>query len=167
MTVLDVACGLHPRGDVNVDLLELGSIHRRKGKGPMLKVDEIPGFVNADAMDMYMFKDRQFARVHCWHLIEHIPYPDCWDLLRELWRVTGGRLTVVCPNRRWLKFPHLKRSKVHISNFDAQVFKKAVPSVLGTRNFEAKNIYRGMFHKMIPFPLWPMLVRLDVWRDRI
>jgi len=81
LSVLDVACGLNPRGDVNVDLVEMKSIHRRKGKGPMLKTDEIPGFTNADALDMHMFTDRQFPRVHCWHLAEHI----------EDWRKTGKR----------------------------------------------------------------------------
>ncbi len=163
LSVLDVACGLNPRGDVNVDLVEMKSIHRRKGKGPMLKTDEIPGFTNADALDMHMFTDRQFPRVHCWHLAEHIE--DWRKLVKELWRVTGGHLTIVTPNRLWLTFPHLKRSKVHISNFDAETWRKAIPKILGTRNFEVQSIKRGMFHPLIPFPLWPHLVRVDVWRD--
>jgi len=160
MTVLDGGCGLRPRGDVNVDLYPGGETeHRRGGKGPSLV--DIPGFVQADALDMYMFEDRQFDVVHCWGLVEHIPYPGCWKLLKELWRVTGGHLIMVVPNRRW---PGLW-NKVHVSNFDAETFRKAVPRLLGTRNFEAVNEYRGVFHKMIPFPLWPRTVRLDVWRD--
>ncbi len=162
--VLDVGCGLHPRGDVNVDLY-IDSRHRRGRKGPDLDVGSIQNFVQADALNMHMFKDRQFDTVRCYHLIEHLPAPDCWKLLKELWRVTDWHLVVECPNRYWLKFPHLKRGINHVSNFDAATFEKAVPKLLGTWNFEAKNTYRGMFSKMIPFPQWPHLVRLDVWRD--
>lgn len=161
--VLDVACGLRPRGNVNVDLYLAGDTkHRRGGKGPELRIEDIPGFVQADALDMYMFEDKQFDTVHCWGLMEHLPYPKCWDLLRELWRVTGHHLIVVVPNRYWTGL----RNEVHISNYDAVTFRKAVPAILGTHNFEAENEYRGVFHKMIPFPLWPRTVRLDVWRDK-
>ena len=114
---------------------------------------------------MYMFRDRQFNTVKCYHLIEHLPAPDCWKLLKELWRVTDKHLVIECPNRYWLKFPHLKRGINHVSNFDAATFEKMVPKLLNTWSFEVKNLYRGMFHKMIPFPNWPHLVRLDVWRS--
>ena len=162
-SVLDVGCGLHPRGDVNVDLF-LDSRHRRRGQGPSLDTNAIQNFVQADGRDMYMFKDREFDTVRCHHVIEHLPVPECWKLLKELWRVTDRQLTVVCPNRHWLRFPKLRRSKQHVSNFDAATFEKAVPKLLGTWNFEAFNVYQGMFNKMIPFPQWPSLVRLDVWR---
>jgi len=160
--VLDVACGLHPRGDVNVDLY-IDSTHRRGGKGPHLNPDSIQNFVEADARNMHMFKDRQFHTVRCYHLIEHIS--DWWTLLKELYRVTDKHLIIECPNRRWLSFPNLRRSRVHISNFDAATFEKIIPKILGTWNFETHNIYRGMFHKMIPFPMWPHLVRVDIWRE--
>jgi SAM-dependent methyltransferase len=163
-SVLDVGCGLHPRGDVNVDLY-IDSRHRRGRKGPDLDLHSIQNFVQADAKDMYMFRDRQFDTVKCYHLIEHFPAPECWELLKELWRVTNRHLVVVCPHRYRLKFPYLKRSITHVSNFDAATFEKAVPKLLGTWNFEAKNLYRGMFHKIIPFPNWPHQVRLDIWRS--
>jgi len=163
--VLDVGCGLHPRGDVNVDLY-IDSRHRRSGNGPNINPETVQNFVQADACNMYMFRNQQFDTVRCYHLIEHIPAPGCWDLLKELWRVTKHHLVIVCPNRYWLKFPKLNRSRNHVSNFDAKTFEKAVPQILGTRNFEVKNIYRGIFSKMIPFPQWPHLVRLDVWRNR-
>jgi len=166
--VLDVGSGLKPRGDTNIDLY-IESIHRRGGKGPLIDVANTPNFIEADATNMHMFKDRQFPVVKCFHLMEHIPpppaSPNCWDLLRELWRVTGEHLIVEVPSRYWLKFGTLKRSPVHVSNFDHATFEKHVPQVLGTRNFEAVTKYRGIFHKMLPFPYWPHLVRLDVWRD--
>lgn len=161
--VLDVGCGLHPRGDVNVDLY-VDSRHRRSKLGPNIDMASIQNFVQADGCDMYMFRDKQFNTVRCYHVIEHLPVPDCWRLLKELWRVTEYHLEVVCPNRYWLKFPNLRRSKNHVSNFDAAILEKVVPKILGTWNFEVKNIYRGMFSKIIPFPKWPHLVRLDVWR---
>ena len=161
MSVLDVGCGLNPRGDVNVDLY-IDSRQRRQGKGPDLNLGSIQNFVQADGRDMHMFKDRHFDTVRCYHLIEHIP--DWWNLLKELWRVTDRHLIIVCPNRYWLKFPMLKRYKNHISNFDKPTFEKAIPQILGTRNFEVTSIKRGMFHQLIPFPLWPYTLRVDVWR---
>ena len=158
-----MGCGLHPRGDVNVDLY-IDSRHRRSGNGPNIEFNTVQNFIQTDACNMYMFNDKQFDTVRCYHLIEHLPAPKCWKLLVELWRVTGRHLEVVCPNRYWLRFPNLHRSRNHVSNFDAKTFEKAVPLLLGTRNFEVRNIYRGLFIKMIPFPQWPHLVRLDVWR---
>ena len=111
---------------------------------------------------MYMLRDRQFSVVRCHQLIEHVPDP--WVLLRELWRVCDRHLIVECPDRRYLKFPNLRRSRTHISNFDAHVFEKAIPMVLGTRDFEVTTRYRSMFHKLLPFPQWPSLVRVDVYR---
>lgn len=159
--VLDVGCGLHPRGDVNVDLY-LSSEHRRSGKGPQLDPNNIKQFVQADGRDMPMFGDRQFHTVKCYHVIEHVP--DWWVLLRELWRVTDRRLIIVCPHRSWLKFPHTRRADVHVSNFDQRTWERIVPWVLGTMNFEVQTVYRGMFHKMVPFPLWPYSIRVEVWR---
>jgi len=155
--VLDVGCGLNPRGDVNTDPY-LESTHRRRGRGPTLKGN----IIQAKAESMPMFTDRQFPVVRCHQVLEHIE--DWKQALREMWRVCDKHLIVEVPSRYWLKFPNVHRSKVHISNFDADVFKKAIPSVLGTRDFEVTTQYRGMFHKMIPFPSWPHIVRLDVWR---
>jgi len=156
--VLDVGAGLNPRGDVNTDPY-LDSTHRRGGKGPPLDPDK---YVNAKAECMSMFKDRQFDVVRCHQVLEHIK--DWKTALKEMWRVCDKHLIVEVPSRYWLKFPRLHRSKVHVSNFDAHVFRKEVPLLLGTRNFEVTTQYRGMFHKMIPLPSWPHIVRLDVWR---
>jgi hypothetical protein len=163
MSVLDVGCGLHPRGDVNVDLY-ITSEHRRNGYGPHIDVENTPSFIQADALDMHMFKDRQFNTVRCYHLMEHLPHPKCWDLLRELWRVTDKWLVVEVPHRRWLRPLRLKRPFQHVSNFDYQTLERGVPIAIGTRNFEITRKYRGMFHPLIPFPYWPHHLRLDVWR---
>lgn len=160
--VLDVACGLHPRGDVNVDLY-IESIHRRNGNGPKLQPDKIQHFIQADGRDMYMFRDREFHTVRCYHLIEHLP--DWWRLLKELYRVTDQHLVIVCPHRMWLTFPRLQRSHVHISNFDKPTMEKAIEKVLRTHNYEVQTVYRGMIHKLIPFPLWPCYLRVDVYRS--
>ena len=162
ITVLDVGCGLNPRGDVNLDLY-YDSIHRRNGVGPALNPHNIQNFIHGDGRNMPMFVDRQFHTVKCYHVIEHIP--DWWNLLKELWRVTDNHLIVVCPHRAWINFPRqLRRSSSHISNFDRTVFEKAIPRLLNTWNFEVTTEYRGIFHKLIPFPLWPHMIRVDVWR---
>lgn len=159
--VLDCGCGLHPRGDVNVDLY-ISSKHRRGGSGPELDPEHIQSFIQADIRDMPMFKDREFHTTKCYHVIEHIP--DWWVALKELWRVTDKHLIIVTPSRSWLKFPKIHRSGMHVSNFDAKTWEKIIPLVLKTHNFEVETIYRGMFHKLIPIPLWPYAVRVDVWR---
>jgi len=162
METLDVGCGLRPRGDVNVDLY-LESIHRQNGMGPELNPDQIQNFVQADGRDMFMFTDRQFNTVRCDNLIEHIP--DWWNLLKELWRVTDKHLIIICPHRSWINFPNqLTRSQNHVSNFDRPTWEQIIPRYLKTWNFEVETKYRGMFHKLIPFPLWPHLIRVDVWR---
>ena len=159
--VLDVGCGLNPRGDWNLDKY-LDSTHRRRGQGPDLDPSNIQNFVKADMCDMYMFKNKQFAWVRCHQTLEH--EFDWRTALRELWRVTGKHLTVEVPSRYYLPFPQATRSIHHISNFDAATMRKAVPIILKTRNFEVTSIKRGMFHPLIPFPLWPHIVRLDVYR---
>lgn len=168
MSVLDVGCGLHPRGDVNVDLY-IDSRHRRQGDGPLIDVENVQNFVQANALDMYMFHDRQFHTVRCFHLMEHIDpppaKPNCWDLLRELYRVTDKRLIIEVPDRHWLRPFRLKRPFQHVSNFDPRVLEKGIPRVLGHHNFEITKKYRGMIHPMFPFPLFPHLVRVDIWRD--
>ena len=159
--VLDCGCGLKPRCDWNVDLF-LDSTHRRGGHGPTLDTSSIPNFVNCDARDMCMFTDRMFPVVRCHQLMEHVS--DWWVLLKELWRVCDKHLIIEVPDRRYLKFPNLRRSRTHISNFDAKTLEKAIPLVLGTRDFEVTTRYRSMFHKLLPFPQWPSLVRVDVYR---
>jgi ubiquinone/menaquinone biosynthesis C-methylase UbiE len=162
VSVLDVGCGLHPRGDVNTDAY-LDSTHRRRGVGPSLDPSSIQRFVKAEAENMPMFRDRQFTVVRCHQVLEHIQN---WrQALREMWRVCDHHLIIEVPDRRWLPFPKLHRSPVHISNFDKQTLTKAIPLILGTRNFEVTTRYRGMFHKMLPFPLFPHIVRVDVYRD--
>lgn len=166
-SVLDVGCGLRPRGDVNVDLY-IDSRQRRTGYGPHIDVDNVPNFVQTDATNMYMFHDKQFKIVRCFHLVEHInpppARPSCWDLLRELWRVTDEHLIVEVPNRYWLRPFRTKRPFQHVSNFDAPTLRKALPIVLGTRQFELTKKNRGMIHPLIPFPYWPHLIRVDVYR---
>jgi len=162
VSVLDAGCGLHPRGDVNVDLF-LDSTHRRRGKGASLTPSRIPNFVKADIRDMPMFPDRFFPVVRCHHVVEHIP--DWWTALKELWRITDEHLIIEVSSRYWLPFPKLRRSPHHVSNFDNQTLRAAIPKVLGTRNFEVTCRYRGMFSKLIPFPLWPHVIRVDVYRS--
>lgn len=74
---LDVGCGDHPRGNVNVDLCG--------------KVD-----VKADGCHL-PFRDGCFSFVFCIHVIEHVQDP--YRLLRELMRVANGEIYLRCPHR--------------------------------------------------------------------
>ena len=86
--ILDVGCGAHPIGDVNVDLMLEDSDQ---------KWDQIPrcqNFVRADVRYL-PFKSRCFDLVYCSHMLEHLEKP--LEALRELKRVSRKKVAVILP----------------------------------------------------------------------
>ena len=95
--ILDVGCGDRPRGTVNVDL-NIGSSSHLDDRRCTAK---IPNFVCAD-INHLPFKSNVFAKVLCWHTLEHLETPE--KALRELVRVANGTVQVVVPHRYHEKF---------------------------------------------------------------
>lgn len=77
-----------------------------------------PGWLNTDVVesdeyqiypdllvtrdDLFPFSDATFSRVYLGHVLEHVPWPDCEDFLKEVCRVTkpGGEVAIVGPDTK-------------------------------------------------------------------
>lgn len=102
--ILDVGCGSKPCGTVNVDLFS--KKFADPSKHHVLSPKEIRNFVFADASSL-PFRFDVFDVVHSRHVIEHVEKP--LKMLRELIRVSRGKIIVVTPHR----FGH--QTKYHIN----------------------------------------------------
>lgn len=104
MATLDVGCGDHPRGDVNVDRYLCENPEVEQYKIRHVDVKAIPNFVRADAHHL-PFRDHAFSRVYCFDVIEHVLDPH--RLMKELIRVCHGEVEIRAPHRfgRYAKMP--------------------------------------------------------------
>jgi len=91
--ILDIGCGDRPRGTVNVDVSMRDSSHLYK-RHSHLKL--IQNFVCADAQHL-PFKNNVFAKVLCWHTLEHLNNPSL--AVKEMVRVANGTVQIVVPYR--------------------------------------------------------------------
>jgi len=110
--VLDVGCGTHPKGDVNVDLYV--TVKERKTQTFVdVKFIETKNLVKADAHHL-PFKNETFDKIICSHTIEHLLQP--YIALKEMYRVLKPNhlLFLDLPN----SFLLLKTGKVeHLTHF--------------------------------------------------
>ncbi len=88
---LDVGCGNHPKGDVNVDVrtVEVNVFYAEP-----INIKSIPNFVKADAEHL-PFKDKVFSECISSHTIEHVENP--FLAVKEMQRVTYGKVKFVTP----------------------------------------------------------------------
>ena len=93
---LDVGCGGHFCGDVNIDLYVEDPSHNRVTKFHKLDTKQIPNFIQCDAQYL-PFQNEVFTEAYSTHVIEHVPKPAL--MLRELIRVSSSIVTVECPHR--------------------------------------------------------------------
>ena len=88
--ILDVGCGNHPRGDINLDLvLESSKIIRGR------RVRTKPDFLG----DIHSLpsRDNSFEEVICFHVLEHTN--NFLKALLELIRVSKDRIHIKVPHR--------------------------------------------------------------------
>lgn len=86
---LDVGCGHHPTGDVNIDLL----VHESD-----LRWDyNVSGYLNfiKASVEYLPFKDACFEEVYCAHLLEHFDDPQ--QAIHELFRVSNRIIRIIVP----------------------------------------------------------------------
>lgn len=99
MTVLDVGCDSHKRGDVGIDINRTSHVD-----------------VVADA-HFLPFRDGVFDLVTCWHSVEHLHSPEL--AIKEMLRVSKHKVHIACPHR----FSHYaKITKEHLHFFNKRWF---------------------------------------------
>lgn len=139
---LDVGCGDHPRGDVNVD-------SRRTGSRCV--------FVQADSQFL-PFRNDVFSEVYSNYMLPYVRSPS--KVLREMIRVSREKV--------WLKVPH-KLSRTSNSQyrkvnpfhpFDVPWFKKR----LRDHNIAINVEYEPWIWR-IPIPR-PAYIFIEIWKKR-
>jgi ubiquinone/menaquinone biosynthesis C-methylase UbiE len=96
---LDVGCGSHPKGTVNMDFFR-GGYNPQTGdqkKGEYMRAQNIENFIVGDALHL-PFKDEAFDVVFSTQVIEHVTDPK--GLLCEMNRVCKRKMIVRCPHRK-------------------------------------------------------------------
>ena len=94
--ILDVGCGVKPRGHVNTDIQAWENPEVTQSDSVRMDPHTIPNFVVCSG-EYLPFQDRVFERVWSHHVIEHVRDPGLF--LRECKRVSWFRTTIVCPHR--------------------------------------------------------------------
>jgi hypothetical protein len=125
LITLDVGCGDHPRGTVNVDLHPEATGHRsldQRKMAPPLDAKAIKNFVIADGCHL-PFRSRAFHRVYSSHTIEHAE--NSYLFPRELLRVSRGEVKVVCPHR----LGDTREKVLHASKLNLRWFEEAAESL--------------------------------------
>jgi len=93
---LDVGCGNHPRGVINLDYRKGENPEIEQKKEVFMDIKNIPNFVLGDALHL-PFRDGTFEKVLCFHVIEHVSNP--YLLIQELLRVSSREVEIRCPHR--------------------------------------------------------------------
>jgi ubiquinone/menaquinone biosynthesis C-methylase UbiE len=102
--ILDVGCGDHPRGNVNVDLYR-NSEEILKGKTVKTKADVIA------FSECLPFRNKVFTVSYACSVLEHTTNPE--KAFSELVRVTQNELRIMVPHR----FSRFAKMKAHKSYF--------------------------------------------------
>jgi len=94
--ILDVGCGVRPRGDVNCDLFTGKTPHLHE-ETEEINPKTIPNFVRCDANHL-PFKEKAFFISFCSHVLEHKGV-NTLQVIKEMMRVTQRRVIFVVPHR--------------------------------------------------------------------
>jgi len=138
--ILDVGCGNHPQGDINVDKCRHTFEIAQKSKIP------IKTKANVIAVGEYLpFIDNTFDNVICIHTIEHADNP--LQFLKELIRVSKRHIKIRCPHR----FSSLAKMPYHKNFFNKKWFKTALEKM--DVRFKISSNYQ-------PFPSFSLFINL-------
>lgn len=160
---LDVGCGHHFQGDVNVDLFIEATAHRSleadMRTNTDVKLSNIPNLIKADCGSPYFkhlpFQNSVFDLSVSNHLIEHIDEP--FLLLKEMTRVTKpeGKLRITTPH----KLSHNRKWIMHKHSFNFKWFIKAF-QVLGIELLGSKKNYKCYPHDYLPIVRVPYFIQV-------
>jgi ubiquinone/menaquinone biosynthesis C-methylase UbiE len=153
--VLDVGCGVTPKGTVNVDFIRSG-INLHVG-AVMRDPRSIRNFVTADACNL-PFKSGAFEIVFSSHVIEHVPNPSI--MLSEMCRVSKSKVIVRCPHKRG---SGAKRQH-HLTYIDEAWFKKCA-EFIGLEHSERITAYDFPISNRLPAKIAEKAIkRVLIWR---
>ena len=157
MLRLDVGCGTNPTGDVNCDLFTSKSPHRH-GKAIFPKKN-IRNFVKCD-VNQLPFRQKIFYESSCSHVLEHKGI-DCVKVLKEMIRVTEGKIIVVVPSRfagrSWLRH---KQNVTHDKYFSVRNISNLVKKMGCKRRITVT--YRYFPHSYLPLIRLPYEIKAEI-----
>jgi len=154
--ILDVGCGCHGVGDVNLDVFREGMNQQigNQHTGELVNPHIIRNFVVADACSL-PFKDNAFDVAFSSHVIEHVAHPSL--MVSEMCRVATSKVIIRCPHRRGSG----AKRPFHINYFDEEWFRK-IAWTLHYTSIERITSYDWNISSRIPFP--EQLKPVFVWR---
>lgn len=167
--VLDVACGLNPKGNVNIDSNTEATTHRGVSSDIALKPKEISNFVKAD-MHYLPFQDKIFDLVRCFHALEHTFEPQ--KVFSELVRVSKDKILIEIPHRfaehlhlsltkrRWVKRHHVSKFTV---KYVALLCSKYNCKLVKTKEIDWYYIP----HFLVPIIRFPSIIRCFIQKNKV
>jgi ubiquinone/menaquinone biosynthesis C-methylase UbiE len=164
--MLDVGCGNHPRGDVNVDRFIRATTHRGE-LNYSLNPHHIPNLVCAD-MHALPFIDEAFDAVLSSHVIEHSSRP--FNVLKEMMRVSRSTVEIWCPHRFEAMLFSSQRKvwlrQHHVSHFTRRWFIQASNLLdLEIMSNECKRL-RGFPHRYLPLLQFPLEIHFKARKSK-
>jgi len=153
--ILDVGCGIHPKGDINCDLY-IEPISRDSKFEDRINPKEIPNFVLCDA-HFLPFVTNTFSQVVCFDVIEHVENP--FFLLKELTRVSSNEVLIKCPHR----YSVAGKRPFHVNFFDRKRLTKILRKMKVSYTIHLS--WRPII-KFIPFLKLPEQITVHIRRNQ-
>ncbi len=154
--ILDVGCGLHPKGHVNVDLHFKESSPDLKNRDVILSRN-VRNPVKATVYTL-PFKDGSFAKVYSRALIEHLHFPR--KAIEEMMRVAKDEIEIIVPHR-FVRWGFFAKPDCHVQQFGLSNFRKLVTSF--TLPHEIEIIWRYLPHNLIPLVRLPRDLKAKIY----
>jgi len=152
--MLDVGCGVRPKGDVNIDLFPGLTVHR--GCKARIEPGKIRNFIRADALHLPV-RSKSFQIVYSNHVVEHVKDPV--EFIREHLRVAKRKVIIITPHRYSRpKFLH-RQLEAHKNFFSAKWFKKTLKNYRHT----VKTTTRPLLHPILPFVNWMDEIIVEIY----
>jgi len=151
--ILDVGCGVNPRGDVNTDRF-IKPVSRCDGE---ISAKKVKNFVLADGQNL-PFKDATFEKVISYLSIAHVENP--FKFLKELIRVSNAEIEVTEGHRLWYK-----RTPYHKSAVNIKWFEKALALLRDQiTGYYITCEYGGFPHPMLTIVSFPRTIHVRIWK---
>lgn len=138
--VLDVGCGIRPRGDVNLDrFMNETTIHISRPKPMFINGKTMRNPVKADAQYL-PFRPRVFDEVFSDNVVEHLDNPS--QAVEEMIRVSKRKVTFIVPHRsQWHTRKRVKQPdprQIHKRTFGYSMVKKWLKQLIDSPSFNVK-----------------------------